>query len=141
MSCNFCDPCSFNDVLNERQGEAFYQDLLEHVEDSGGKEVFQTLADEEVEHVRMLQAEIESIQKDREWLALDEARTCEPVTPLEIFPEKRNAALSISPNLKDVDALKMAMAFEEKRRPHSGMRPSHERVFPSARQTAEIGAC
>ncbi len=98
----------------ERQGEAFYQELAAHVEDPSGREVFQTLADEEVEHVRMLQAQHESIANDGKWMTLESAQVCEPHTPLELFPNRRDASLTISSKTKDTDALKLAMEFEEK---------------------------
>jgi rubrerythrin len=112
--CNVALAALEQAMENERQGEAFYQDLLEHVDDPAGREVFQTLADEEVEHVRVLQAEYEAIQRDHAWMALNEARTCEPLTPLELFPEKMDSVLAVAPKIKDEDALKMAMGFEEK---------------------------
>ena len=79
----------------ERQGEAFYQEASERAEDPAGKAVFQTLAKDEVNHVRLLQAEYEAISKENAWLDLDEARICEPTTPLTLFPDKRDASLVI----------------------------------------------
>lgn len=98
----------------ERQGEAFYREVAEHVQDPSGKQVFQTLAQDEVEHLRILQAEYEAISQNKEWMALDEAKVCEPKTPPKLFPAKRDAALMIPADAKDVDALKIAMDFEEK---------------------------
>ena len=98
----------------ERQGEAFYKEAAEHVQDPMGKAVFQTLAREEVQHLRILQAEYEAIHSNKEWIELDEAKAWEPTTPLKLFPDKRDAALIIPADASDVDALELAMKFEEK---------------------------
>jgi rubrerythrin len=97
----------------ERQGKAFYEEAAEHIQDPMGKAVFQTLAREEVEHVRLLHAEYETISNEKEWMELDEARVCEVRTPLKVFPDKRDAALTIPAEATDVDALELAMKFEE----------------------------
>jgi len=98
----------------ERQGEAFYLEVAERVQDSSGKAVFQTLAKDEVEHLRLLQAEFEAISKEKDWLDLDQAKVCEPQTPVRLFPDRRAAALAVPAGMKDVEALKLAMDFEEK---------------------------
>lgn len=98
----------------ERQGKAFYEEAAERVQDPAGKDVFRTLAKDEVEHIRLLQAEYDKIESEGEWMALDEARVCEPQTPLKLFPDQRDAALIIPPTATDIDALKLAMDFEEK---------------------------
>jgi rubrerythrin len=97
----------------ERQGKVFYEEAAARTKDSAGKTVFQTLAKDEVEHIRLLQAEYDKIQGDQEWMALDVAKVCEPQTPLRLFPEKKDLALAIPANAKDADALQSAMAFEE----------------------------
>jgi len=98
----------------ERQGKAFYEEAAARMQDEAGKAVFQNLAKDEVEHIRLLQAEYDQISKDSEWMELDEAKICEPQTPLKLFPDKREAALSLPAGAKDVDALKLAMDFEER---------------------------
>jgi rubrerythrin len=98
----------------ERQGKVFYEEAAGRVRDAAGKAVFQTLAKDEVEHIRLLQAECDQISTNSEWMELDEAKVCEPQTPLKLFPNERDAALVIPTNAKDVDALKLAMDFEER---------------------------
>ena len=98
----------------ERQGKVFYEEAARRVQDAAGRAVFQNLAKDEVEHIRLLQAEYEQIANDREWMALEEAKVCEPQTPLKLFPNQRDAALVIPASAKDVDALQLAMDFEEK---------------------------
>ncbi len=98
----------------ERQGEAFYQEAAERVQDLMGRQVFQTLAKDEVEHLRVLQAEYESIKREKTWMPLDEAKVCEPKAPVKLFPNRRDASLMIPATAKDLDALKLAMDFEEK---------------------------
>jgi len=98
----------------ERQGKAFYEEAAKRMHDPAGKAVFQTLAKDEVEHIRLLQAEYDQIANDSKWMALDEAKVCEPQTPLKLFPAQKDAALAIPRKAKDVDALKLAMDFEER---------------------------
>ena len=98
----------------ERQGKVFYEEAARHVQDPAGKAVFETLARDEVEHIRLLQAQYEQVERAQEWLTLDEAMVCEPQTPLVLFPRQKDAALAIPETATDVDALKLAMAFEEK---------------------------
>lgn len=97
----------------ERQGKAFYEEAAERVQDPMGKAVFQTLARDEVEHLRILQAQYEAIHNAQEWMELDEAKVCEPQTPLKVYPDKRETALIIAADATDLDALKMAMDFEQ----------------------------
>ena len=98
----------------ERQGRVFYEEAAARMQDAAGKAVFQTLARDEVEHIRLLQAEYDQISKDSVWMELDEAKVCEPQTPLKLFPGKKDARLVIPGDAKDVDALKLAMDFEER---------------------------
>jgi rubrerythrin len=98
----------------ERQGEAFYQEAAELVQDPTGKKVFDTLAKDEMKHLRLLQTEYEAIQNDNEWVDLDEAKAHGPKASLKLFPDKRDAALIIPADATDLDALTMAMGFEEK---------------------------
>jgi rubrerythrin len=98
----------------ERQGKAFYEEAARRVQDAAGKAVFQTLAKDEVEHIRLLQAEYDQISNNSEWMDLSGAKVCEPQTPPKLFPNQRDAALAIPANAKDVDALKLAMDFEER---------------------------
>jgi len=97
----------------ERRGRAFYAAAAEHVKDPMGKAVFQTLARDEEEHLRLLQAEYEAISNDQDWMELDEAKVCEPLTPLRLYPDKQDAALVIGADTTDLDALELAMKFEE----------------------------
>ncbi len=98
----------------ERQGEAFYEEAAEHVQDPTGKAVFQTLARDEVQHLRMLQAEHEAISSHRDWIGLDEARAYELSRPLKLFPDKREASLVIPAAATDEHALELAKKFEDK---------------------------
>jgi rubrerythrin len=98
----------------ERQGKAFYEQAAELVHDPMGKQVFQTLARDEVQHIRLLQAEYDAIQKEKDWMELDVAKVCLPSTPLKVFPDKRRASLVIRKKATDLDALKLAMDFELK---------------------------
>ena len=97
----------------ERQGKAFYQEAAEHVQDPMGRKVFQTLAKEEVEHLRLLQTEYEVVSDGKEWVTLDETKARGPKTSLKLFPDKRDAAFIIPAAATDLDALNIAMDFEK----------------------------
>jgi rubrerythrin len=97
----------------ERKGKAFYEQAAQHVQDPMGKSVFETLARDEVEHLRLLQAEFEAIEQQQEWIELDEAKVCEPHGPLKVFPEASTAPLVLPEAASDLDALQIAMKFEQ----------------------------
>jgi rubrerythrin len=96
----------------ERQGKAFYEQAAVRVQDQMGKAVFQTLARDEVEHLRLLQAEHEAIENEQEWMELDAAKVCEPQGPLKVYPDETSAPMVIPEDASDLDALQMAMRFE-----------------------------
>lgn len=96
----------------ERQGEAFYEGAAEHVQDPTGKAVFRTLARDEVQHLRLLQAEHEAISSHMDWIELEEAKAHELSSPLKLFPDKREASLVIPAAATDEHALELAMKFE-----------------------------
>ena len=98
----------------ERQGEAFYQEAAVLVQDPMGKRAFEVLAKDEIKHLRLLQTEYEAMQKDNEWVGLDEAKARGPRAAVKLFPDKRDAALIIPGDATDLDALEIAMDFEEK---------------------------
>ncbi len=98
----------------ERQGNAFYSQAAERVQDPMGKAVFQALAKDEIKHLHLLQAQHEKLSADQEWMELDEALVCEPRTPIDIYPDKRDAALMIPGEASDLDALALAMDLEQK---------------------------
>ncbi len=98
----------------ERQGKAFYQEATEQVRDPMGKRVFGTLAKEEVEHLRLLQTEYEAIQNDQGWVELSGAKTRQPTSTLQLFPDKRDVAFIIPADASDLDTLSIAMEFETK---------------------------
>jgi rubrerythrin len=98
----------------ERQGGAFYAQAAERVQDPMGKAVFQALAQDEVKHLKLLQAEYEQVSNEQEFMELDEAMVCQPKTPLRIYPDKRNKKLVISRKATDLDALTIAMDLERK---------------------------
>jgi rubrerythrin len=98
----------------ERQGQAFYLEAAEHVQDPLGKQVFQTLSKEEIEHLRLLQTEYDAISQDDTWVGVGEAKTRGPQASLKLFPDKRDAAYIVPPDATDLQALQMAMDFEEK---------------------------
>jgi len=96
-----------------RKGRAFYGEAAEHVKDPMGKAVFQTLTRDQEEHLRLLQAEHEAISNDQDWMELDEAKVCEPVMPLKLYPDEQDATLIIAADTTDLAALELAMKFEE----------------------------
>jgi rubrerythrin len=98
----------------ERQGKVFYEEAAALVRDPAGKAVFETLAKDEVEHIRLLQAEYDKISMDQDWMELGEAKVCQPTTPLKLFPSKKDAKLRIPAKATDLKALKLAMDFEQR---------------------------
>ncbi len=96
----------------ERQGHAFYQEAANLVQDANGKAVFLSIAEDEVEHLKLLQAEYDALTAGRGWLELTEARTAEGA--FKLFPDVRDAAFMIPDGTTDEQALQLAMDLEQK---------------------------
>lgn len=57
----------------EQNGYRFYQRAAEETDDSGGKELFSRLAEDEIAHESILRTRLEALKDDGEWRAVADA--------------------------------------------------------------------
>lgn len=119
-------------ILNEQDGYKFYTELTTKIEDERGRKLFQTLAGDEEEHLRILQVEYGKVSEGGEWLDLENARAERPPdSVLRLFPVEGAAGLKLKPGAGDLEALELAMDFE---------RRAYEIYDKAARQTSDLTA-
>ncbi len=100
---------------NELEGRALYLEAVERTEDELGKRMFRSLAQDEEEHLQILQVEYGAITGRGQWLDLEAAQEEEPDPSLRLFPEEEEAIEKLIPeDASDLDALKIAMDFERR---------------------------
>ena len=98
----------------EKDGHQFYLQALERTTDAKGQEMFRYLANAEVEHLRIVQKQYDSLKGGKWWLPLVEA----PSEPLDmertLFPKGREALEKmVRHDDSDLDALLLALGFEQ----------------------------
>lgn len=99
----------------ELEGRALYLQAIERTEDELGKRMFRSLAQDEEEHLQILQAQYAAISRTGQWLDLDSAKEEEPDPSLRLFPEEEEKVGRLIPeDANDLDALKIAMDFERR---------------------------
>ena len=96
-------------MRNEVQGRRFYLRVAERVRDRRGQELFRAIADDEADHLRLLQTQRDAIATGRPWISIEAAKTL-PRYDLTIFPEAD--AIALSEAATDTDALRLAMDYE-----------------------------
>ena len=119
-------------ILNEQDGYKFYTDLAAEIEDERGRKLFQTLAKDEEEHLRILQVEYSQVDESGQWLDVEKARAERPPdSVLRLFPLEGAAGLKLEPEAGDLAALELAMDFE---------RRAYEMYDQAAKQTPDLTA-
>lgn len=101
-------------IANEQDGYDFYQQCAERTADQRGKEMFQSLAKDELEHIRKLESEYQSLRDHGDWLSLLQldSRAAEPARG--IFPQdRRQVRQMVKPDATDLDALLIAIQMEK----------------------------
>jgi rubrerythrin len=102
-------------MVNEQDGYEFYVAAVARIADAKGKAVFRSLANDETEHLRILQNEYERISQGQSFADLDTARKTLPAQPaLKLFPEKSQLDAMLAKVKADIDVLKVALDFERK---------------------------
>lgn len=100
---------------NELEGRALYLEAVERTEDELGKRMFRSLAQDEEEHLQILQVEYGAITGKGQWLDLEAAQKEKPDPSLRLFPQGEEAIESLIPeDASDLDAIKIAMDFERR---------------------------
>lgn len=100
----------------EHEGHKLYLEAAERTADAQGKAMFRSIAQDEEEHIRILQNEYNALSSTGEWIAIEGAKSKEPPeTTLVLFPREEGAGSKIiGDNATDLDALRLAMDFEKR---------------------------
>lgn len=99
----------------ERRGYTFYLNAAQRTANDGGRLMFQRLAAEESDHLRLLQAEYKSLIENNGWLKREPARL--PLSRKiaeDIFPQKELHKIEVSDKTTDLEALSIAIDLERK---------------------------
>ncbi len=105
-------------LRTEVEGYNFYKQAVELTSDELGKNVFNHLAREELEHMDVIAGIAESLKEGRGWMSYDEAlKTGLKVRGqkgLPVFPEKNELVERLREGKTDIDAVKIAIESEER---------------------------
>jgi rubrerythrin len=97
----------------EQRGQAFYIKAAERTVNETGKEMYRSLAEDEVLHAEMIQRQMEALEQGAGWQA--PGVTLEGEVDLEspLFPEGEDElAEAVQPDASDRDALLFALKIE-----------------------------
>ena len=102
-------------IQTEKDGREFYKRAAVNTTDAGGKVLFTSLADDELEHLRLLEAQRESLAKEGEWQSALDDEPKERPAQIEGAPLFSRAALAenVSAYTSDLSALRMAFLIEK----------------------------
>ena len=102
-------------IQTERDGREFYMRAAERAADPGGKVLFFSLADDELQHLRLLESQREVLATEGQWLPpskLDEQTPPEEAEGVPLFTRERLAE-NVSAYTSDLSALRMAFLIEK----------------------------
>jgi rubrerythrin len=102
-------------IQTEKDGREFYKRAAENTADPGGKVLFTSLADDELDHLGLLESQRETLAKGGQWQSgLDDERRERPAQ-IEGVPLFSRAALAENVNAytSDLSALRMAFLIEK----------------------------
>jgi rubrerythrin len=102
-------------VQTEKDGRDFYMRAAERTADPGGKVLFASLADDELEHLRLLESQREALTQDGRWLprpAASEEDRVKEVEGAPIFGREALAA-NVDQYTSELSALRMAYLIEK----------------------------
>lgn len=100
---------------NELEGQALYLEAIERTADELGKKMFRSLAQDEQEHLQILQIEYAALTGTGQWLDLEAAKKEEPDPSLHLFPHEEETIERLIPeDASDLNALEIAMDFERR---------------------------
>ena len=102
-----------NAIEEEKKGEKLFKDLAEKVTDPLAKRLFETLAEDEVRHLKFLIEEKENLIKKGEWKEENEEIEIKlfKLPKIDIF--KDLSPKKVESNLDDIKALELAVEIED----------------------------
>ena len=106
---------SLNTAFNaEIKGRDFYRAASELIDDERGKNIFKHLAEEELEHIKVISRIAESVKAGTRWLSYEKALESSSVDEESIFLEKNELVERLRENPTDINAITIAMENEER---------------------------
>ncbi len=96
-------------ATNEQKTREFYLQSAERVKDACGREMFLSLAEEELNHLKMVQRQYEALAGGEDWVEFAEAAAAEEFKPLEA---RKVSEKPVDPMTSDRDALLFAIQLE-----------------------------
>jgi len=100
-------------MSTEIWGKRFYQEAAARTEDEQGKQVFESLVDEEGKHLEVLRGQYAAVSGEQKWVSVEQAIVmADSAKASDIFPEADEAQNLIPADATDAQALEMAMEFE-----------------------------
>jgi hypothetical protein len=97
----------------EQRGKAFYEEAAERTVNEKGKEMYRSLAEDEVVHAQMIQRQIDALEEGAGWQLPDVAPEGEVDLESPLFPEgEQELAEAVRPDANDRDALLFALQIE-----------------------------
>jgi rubrerythrin len=97
----------------EQRGHEFYVQAAERTVDSTGKAMLLSLAGDEVLHQEFIQRQIDALEQDGGWVALDDVPAVDADLESPLFPAgKVELQQTIRPDASDLDALLFALKIE-----------------------------
>ena len=99
----------------ELDGQEFYQRMVSRMEDEAGKEMFQQLADDEVDHYNYIKRQYEALQAGKGWAAIPEMELVDAIDAVSVlFPPAEKEMPELSDNPNEEDALLFGLNIETK---------------------------
>lgn len=97
----------------EQRGQAFYQEAATRTVNETGREMYRSLADDEVLHAKMVERQIEALAKGKGWQVPGVAIEGAVDLDSPLFPEGEvELAEAVQPDASDRDALLFALKIE-----------------------------
>ena len=102
-------------IQTEKDGLEFYRRAAERTSDPGGKVLFASLADDELEHLRLLEPQREALTRDGHWLPRSKTGEEAHPTKVEGAPifSREAVGVDINSHTSDLSALRMAFLIEK----------------------------
>lgn len=102
-------------IQTEKDGREFYERAAVNTTDPGGRVLFTSLADDELEHLGLLEAQRETLAREGRWQRSLDAEQTERPAQVEGAPLFSRAALgeNVGAYTSDLSALRMAFLIEK----------------------------
>jgi rubrerythrin len=101
-------------IKNEQDGFEFYEYCAQKTANENGKQMFQSLAHDELQHIARLQGEYDSLLNRGEWLTVQQAAACALPDTKALFPKDRAKIDELIKGASsDLDALQLAIEMEK----------------------------